>query len=131
MKLTYNILKAKSICLLMFCLTFSLIASAQQKQHYVLHSTNPNVDLTVYQNAIENWGKLDEFRLLDERRIISFFDEHENEAVNVELLSANELKQAYNKRIPNFISSGKRKIRKATFKLTPNKQSVIVRYLKK
>ena len=130
MKLMSNFLKVKSISLLMFCLTFSLITSAQQKQHYVLHSTNPNVDLTIYQNAIENWGKLDEFRLLDERRIISFFDENENEAVNVELLSANELKHQYNKRIPYHLTSNK-KIRKAVFKLSADKQSLIVNYIKK
>ena len=130
MKLVSNILKVKSISLLTFCLTFSLVSLAQQKQHYILHSTNPNVDLTVYQNAIENWGKLDQFRLLDERRIIAFYDENKNEAINIELFSAAELKQLYNKRIPYHLTADE-KIRKAIFILSPDKQSLIVKYLKK
>ena len=130
MKLVSNILKVKSISLLIFCLTFSLVSLAQQKQHYILHPTNPNVDLTVYQNAIENWGKLDQFRLLDERRIIAFYDENKNEAVNIELFSATELKQLYNKQIPYHLTAGE-KIKKAIFILLPNKQSLTVKYLKK
>ena len=116
------------VLLMLLMLSFTLLA--QNKQHYILHSTNPNVDLTVYQNAIENWGKLDQFRLLDERRIIAFYDENKNEAVNIELFSAAELKQLYNKRIPYHLTADK-KIRKAIFILLPNKQSLTVKYLKK
>lgn len=119
----------KSILLLMVVF-IGVYSFAQTKQHYILHSTNPNVDLTVYQNAIENWGKLDQFRLLDERRIIAFYDENKNEAVNIELFSAAELKQLYNKRIPYHLTADK-KIRKAIFILLPNKQSLTVKYLKK
>ena len=131
MKLVSNILKVKSISLLIFCLTFSLVSFAQQKQHYVLHSTNPNVDLTVYENALENWAKLDEFRLLNERRKIPFFDENGNQSVTVELLSAKELKQMYNKRISKFIISDKSKARITAFILNPDIQSVTVKYYKK
>lgn len=113
---------------MLLMLSFTLLA--QNKQHYILHSTNPNVDLTVYQNAIENWAKLDQFRLLDERRIIAFYDENKNEAVNIELFSATELKQLYNKQIPYHLTAGE-KIKKAIFILLPNKQSLTVKYLKK
>lgn len=119
----------KSILLLMVVF-IGVYSFAQTKQHYVFHSANPNVDLTVYQNAIENWGKLDEFRLLDKRRKILFFDENKNEAVNIELFSAAELKQLYNKRIPYHLTAGE-KIRKAIFILSPDKKSLIVKYLKK
>lgn len=116
------------VLLMLLMLSFTLLA--QNKQHYILHSTNPNVDLTVYQNAIENWAKLDQFRLLDERRIIAFYDENKNEAVNIELFSATELKQLYNKQIPYHLTAGE-KIKKAIFILLPNKQSLTVKYLKK
>lgn len=116
------------VLLMLLMLNFTLLA--QNKQHYILHSTNPNIDLTIYQNAIENWGKLDQFRLLDERRIIAFYDENKNEAVNIELFSATELKQLYNKQIPYHLTAGE-KIKKAIFILLPNKQSLTVKYLKK
>lgn len=129
----YRIKKLKSLksFLLIMLVFIGVYSFAQTKQHYVLHSTNPSIDLTVYENALENWAKLDEFRLLNERRKIPFFDENGNQSVIVELLSAIELKQRYNKRIPKFIISDKSKARVATFILNPNIQSVTVKYSKK
>ncbi len=112
------------IVLFLIVVLTSVYSFAQTKQHYVLHSTNPNVDLTVYYNAIENWGKLDQFRLLDERRTIPFFDVMGNEGVTIEIFSALELKQSYGTEIPKTIITDKNSIKTTVFILTPDRLSI-------
>ncbi|KJS05535.1 MAG: hypothetical protein VR77_08045 [Flavobacteriales bacterium BRH_c54] len=124
MNLISSILRVKNIFLLIIGLTFSLISFAQQNQHFILHSTNPDLDLTVYENAVENWGGLDKFRLLDKRRTISFFDVMGNEGVTIELFSAQELLNNNGTQISAHTITKEEDIYMTVFVLTPDRLSI-------
>jgi len=124
MNLISSILRVKNIFLLIIGLTFSLISFDQQNQHFILHSTNPDLDLTVYENAVENWGGLDKFRLLDKRRTISFFDVMGNEGVTIELFSAQELLNNNGTQISAHTITKEEDIYMTVFVLTPDRLSI-------
>lgn len=124
MRLMSSIFKVKSFSLFIICLTFSLASFAQQNQHFILHSTNPDIDLTVYENAVENWGGLDKFRLLNKRRTIPFFDVMGNEGVTIELFSAQELLNNNGTQISPHTIIKEEDVLVTVFVLTPDRLSI-------
>jgi hypothetical protein len=65
------------------------------KKHYELSSTEVNKDFTEFEQSISNYGELDQFRFLDQRRTINF----SGADVSIELFSANELLALFGKEI--------------------------------
>lgn len=106
----------KRILILAFLLCATIFsAQTSAKQHFIIHSVDHTTDLKKYETAANTWGKLDEFRLLDKRRIISFTDHK----ATIELFSANELKDLYGKQIsPLTITSNQ--YREIEFEVTPD-----------
>lgn len=69
------------------------------KKSYTISSANElfsEANFSLYHTAIQNFSSLDEFRFLNERRIIEF----EKDLITLELLSANELAEKYGKEVP-------------------------------
>lgn len=89
-----------------------------------MHSINPDLDLTVYENAVENWGGLDKFRLLDKRRTIPFFDVMGNEGVTIELFSAQELLNNNGTQISAHTITKEEDIYETVFVLTTDRLSI-------
>lgn len=100
------------------------VSFAQQEQQYVLHSTNPDIDLSVYKKAVENWGQLDHYRLLNQRRTILYFGVYGSEGVTIELFSAQELLDNYGKPISPFTIINPEDAKETVFVLTPDKLSI-------
>ena len=72
-----------------------------KKQTFILSSINNNMsesELEIYNVALINFSQLDEFRFLNERRIILF----EKNQIFVELFSANELAEQFGKEVSPF-----------------------------
>ena len=70
-----------------------------EKSSFIISSSNENItsaQLNVYKTAVNNYANLDEFRFLNERRIIEF----EKDQITLELFSANELAEKYGKEVP-------------------------------
>ncbi len=83
--------------LIFFCFILNIAFSqAPVKQHFVIHSTNPALNLDKFYFAVDNWGHIDDYRFIETRRTILFVDE----GVSVELYSAKELLALYGKLIP-------------------------------
>lgn len=78
--------------------TDKMLASKNKigKYHYILHHVNDIDSIKLYNTALSKLN-LDEFRLIENRRIISF-----DSGVTLELLSGNELKNKYGKPISPF-----------------------------
>jgi hypothetical protein len=81
-------------------LIFTSIVSAQNQQvtikkHYELSSTEANKDFTEFEQSINNFGELDQFRFLNQRRTINFSGSN----VSIELFSASELLTLFGKEI--------------------------------
>ncbi len=78
------------------------IQSNSIKKHtFILSSINNNMsesELEIYNVALINFSQLDEFRFLNERRIILF----EKNQIFVELFSANELAEQFGKEVSPF-----------------------------
>lgn len=124
MKLNLNkLLTMKKILTIIFILITS-VSFAQQEQQYVLHSTNPDIDLSVYENAVESWGKLDYYRLLNERRTILYFGVYGSEGVTIELFSAQELLDDYDTQISPYTIINPEDAKETVFVLTPDKLSI-------
>ncbi len=91
------------VCLFMI-LTNKTIAQTTysdntNKKSYILSSANElfsESNFSLYHTAIQNFSSLDEFRFLNERRIIEF----EKDQITIELFSANELSEKYGKEVP-------------------------------
>jgi len=79
---------------------FASIITAQtsEKRHFIIHRVDNAIDIAKYQTALDNWGQLDHYRLLDKRRIIYFTDSK----LSIELLSAQELLDTYGKQISPY-----------------------------
>ena len=95
----------------------SLVGQTQakvKKTHYIIHPDNPNDNIAKYENAIRNYGKLDEYRFYDRRRTIRFT----NTTVSIELYSAKELLNLYNKKISPLTIMDGQKYRDVEFALT-------------
>ena len=90
--------------------------SNSQKVSFQVSSSNTSIsegELLMYKTALTNYDQLDEFRFLNERRIIFF----EKNGIYVELYSASELYDKYGKEIsPTTISPGQTYL-PATFQL--------------
>jgi hypothetical protein len=69
-----------------------------EKRHFTLSKLDSNVSLSAYEIALNEFGKLDQYRYLDKRRTILFSDKK----VSVQLYSAKELFSLYQKRISPF-----------------------------
>jgi hypothetical protein len=65
------------------------------KKHYNITSSFENEDFTLYEQALNNYSELDQFRFLNQRRTIKFSGTN----VSIELFSANELLADYGKEI--------------------------------
>lgn len=73
------------------------------KKHYNLSSSSENEDLSLYEQALNNYSEFDQFRFLNNRRTIKFSGSN----ISIELYSANELLAQYGKEIaPSTIMSG-------------------------
>lgn len=86
------------VILISFVLKSNVSAQNQQiniKKHYELSSTEANKDFTEFEQSINNYGELDQFRFLDQRRTINF----SGADVSIELFSANELLTLFGKEI--------------------------------
>lgn len=71
--------------------------------HYKLHFHQNTTDSLSYYKAASLFDRYDNYRFLNQRRIIYF----DNRQVSIELFSANELKEKYGKRIsPYTIKEG-------------------------
>ncbi len=81
------------ILLLLFGISVS--AQNQTKRHFIIHSKFPDIDLTKYETALNQTSNLEAFRFIEKSRTIFFTDK----LAWVELLSANELLEKYNKPI--------------------------------
>lgn len=90
------------LCLAMLFCGLFLTAQNKTKSHFIIHKLDNSADVSRYETACSEWGKLDDFRFYDKRRTIYFTD---NKAY-VELYSAKELYVLYGKEIsPNTIKS--------------------------
>lgn len=89
-------MKRLKLLLALFLIVNIAFAQTPKKEHYIVHSTKPGVNLEKYYTALDNWSHLDEYRFYDTRRVINFVDD----GISVELYSAKELKQIYGKEIP-------------------------------
>ena len=93
---------------LIFALSFSFKVFGQNqvgvmKKHYEISSSIDNEDFTQYEQAINNYTELDQFRFLENRRTIKF----SGSEVTIELYSAKELFEQYGKEIaPSTIMPG-------------------------
>jgi hypothetical protein len=91
----------KFFFLVMFMLCFSGFSLSQdkgdgkQKKHYSIVSSDSKINLSPFEMALSASSQLDQFRLYDQRRIISF----ERNSVSVELFSAKELEENFGKQI--------------------------------
>jgi len=109
--------------LLLMVNSLSLVGQTQtpvKKVHYIIHTDNPNDDIAKYENAITNYGKLDEYRFYNGRRIIRF----QHSTVSIELYSAKELLDLYNKAISPFTIKDGQKYRNVEFAFTMDGKSV-------
>lgn len=95
------------------------------KKHFVIHRIDNTTDISVYEQAANNYGQLDQFRFLDKRRTISFTDHK----ASIELYSAQELKEMFGKEIsPLTITSGK--YPEIAFEVTPGGKSLKPQFVK-
>lgn len=102
--------------MLLFTCAFGNISIGQtEKQHFILHFQDDKENADVYVHAIQEFGSLDQYRFLNERRSIQF----QNRKVSVELYSAEELKTLYGKRISPFTILEKSKATPIVFELSP------------
>jgi hypothetical protein len=108
------------ILLLSLMLSITCVeAQTSEKKHFIIHRVDNSIDVAKYQAAIDNWGQLDRYRLLDKRRIIYFTDSK----LSIELLSAQELLVTYGKQIsPNTIKSSN--YTEIAFELTQDGKSI-------
>ncbi len=108
------------ILLLSLMLSFTFIkAQTSEKRHFIIHKVDNSIDAVKYQTAIDNWGQLDSYRLMNQRRIIYFTDSK----LSIELLSAQELLDTYGKQIsPHTIKSPD--YVKVAFELTQDGKSI-------
>ena len=101
----------------------SLVGQTQtkvKKIHFIIHTDNPNDNIAKYENAIYNYGKLDEYRFYDRRRTIRFT----NTTVSIELYSAKELLNLYNKKISPLTIKDGEKYRDIEFALTADGNNI-------
>ena len=110
-----NFLKIIIISLLTFFLTQKAYGQTD-KQHYVFHGVTNEKETEEYSHSISTFGQLDQFRFLNERRIIKF----SNSQVSIELFSAEELEKKYGKQISPLTIFEKDKAQKIAFEVTPN-----------
>jgi hypothetical protein len=74
----------------------NLINSADQKPHYILSlNSSAKQKEEMYISALNQFARIENFRLIDKRRIIQLA----NGDGNIELFSSNELNQLYGRRI--------------------------------
>ena len=95
----------------------SLVGQTQtkvKKIHFIIHTDNPNDNIAKYENAINNYGKLDEFRFYSARRTIQF----QNTTAWIELYSAKELLDLYGKKISPFTIKDGQKYQDIEFAFT-------------
>ncbi len=78
--------------------TYSELFSQDLKVHFKIHKLVEQVDTSIYHKALVEYGKLGQFRYLNQRRQILFVDK----MVSVEIFSAEELFTKYQKRISPF-----------------------------
>jgi hypothetical protein len=89
---------------------------SSQKESFHVSSSNTSIsegELLIYNTALANYNQLDEFRFLNERRIIFF----EKNGIYVELYSASELYDRYGKEISQTTISPGQSYLPATFQL--------------
>ncbi len=91
-----------------------------KKIHFVLHSYNPSIHISNYENALTNYGQLDQFRFYNKRRIVRF----RNANVSVELYSAKELLDLYAKQISEFTIKDGQNYSEVEFALTENQDNI-------
>ena len=68
------------------------------KKHYHISSSDINESLTLFEQAASNFSDFDQYRFLNERRIINFSGSN----VTIELFSASELFSQFGKEISPF-----------------------------
>ncbi len=109
----------RTIILSLFLSITCLKAQTSEKKHFIIHKVDNSIDVAKYQTAIDNWGQLDSYRLMNQRRIIYFTDSK----LSIELYSAQELLDTYGKQIsPHTIKSSN--YAHVAFELTQNGKSI-------
>ena len=88
------------------------------KYHYILHNVSDVDSVKLYNTALSKIN-LDEYRLLNKRRVIRF-----DTGVTVELLSAKELKDKYGKPISPL---NKKNANQVVFYLKPDEAIIITK----
>ena len=112
-----------NIFCLFFVFAFPLLGqneTTSKKVHFIVHSDNPTVDINKYADALDNYGKLDQFRFYSKRRVIRF----QKSNVSVELYSAKELFDLYKKTVSPFTIGDFQKYNEIEFALTSDGKSI-------
>src|ERR1700744_3870076 len=117
MKLKFNII------VILFLVVFDISAQTEpkiKKPNFVVKTDNPTISIDKYENALDNYGKLDEFRFYNKRRTIRF----QNCSVSVELYSAKELFDQYGKVVSVFTIKDNQPYKEIEFALTADEKNI-------
>ncbi len=121
-------MKVRNIIYLLLFLSattlFSQTTNERKKISFIIHCTNPATSIQKYEDAANNYGKLDQFRFYDKRRTINF----KKSDVSIELYSAKELLDTYQKAISPFTIKDRQKYKEVWFVFTEDEKSLTAQY---